>query len=74
MDDLKRFHLQVKILAFLCLPEINQIIKYISLIYAFQIPEDIDQGSLFGSKRKPNGDPVRDHNFDSICFSVSILK
>ena len=28
-------------------------------------------GSLFGSKRKTNGNPNPDHNFDSLCFSVS---
>ena len=38
------FYLQVKLLACLCVrSEIDQIIRYVPLIYAFQIPEDIDQ-------------------------------
>ena len=37
-------YLQVKLLPSLCLrPEIYQIIRCVPLIYAFQIPEDIDQ-------------------------------
>ena len=69
------FHLQVKLLASLCVrSEIDQIIRYVPLIYAFQIPEDIDQGSIFGSKRKPNGNLVRDHNFDKFYLEMETEK